>query len=81
MVRNDIKYERLHKYEDSENSSVAIRLKDGKNKWINLIGIYRQWMKKGEFNFCDTEGIRHQVNRLKAQTENIDKMVRENKIV
>ena len=79
MIRNEIKYERLKKYEDNKNSSVAIRIKDGKNKLANIMGIYRQWKLKGDFNANDQEGIRKEVETLKVQCSNIDNMCRENK--
>ena len=44
------------------------------------MGIYRQWKAPGEFNSSDSEGIRRQVNRLKKQVENINRMCSENKV-
>ena len=40
MIKHDIKYERMKQYEDNINSSVAIRIKDGSNKWVSIMGIY-----------------------------------------
>ena len=39
MVGNHIKYKRLIKYEDPLNSSIALRVKDGCNRWIAILGI------------------------------------------
>ena len=43
MINRDIKHEKLAKYEDPLNSSIAIRVKDGNSKWLYILGIYRQW--------------------------------------
>ena len=40
-----IKYKRMPRYEDPDNSTVAIGIKDGNNKSVCIMGIYRQWKK------------------------------------
>ena len=39
MIHKNIKYTRLPQYEDEENSSIAIKIKDGKGRWIGIYGI------------------------------------------
>ena len=43
MIRKHINYDRMRKYEDPLNSYIAIRVKDGSNEWLTIMGIYRQW--------------------------------------
>ena len=57
MVGNHIKYERLNKYKNPLNSSIEIWVKDGSNKWLAILGIYRQWKLKGDNLANETEGI------------------------
>merc|ERR1711954_552990 len=72
MISKFITYERLKQYEDNLNSSIAIKAKDGTNKWIAIMGIYRQWKLIGDQASNSTEGIKKQVTRLKKQCENIN---------
>ena len=39
MVKKPIKFGRISKYEDNENSTATIRVKDGHNKWLYIMGI------------------------------------------
>ena len=73
MIHKNIKYTRLPQYEDEENSSIAIKVKDGKGRWIGIYGIYRQWKLPGEGNAFTKEGINKQVGRLKKQIESLNK--------
>lgn len=74
MIHKNIKYTRFPEYEDQKNTSVAIKVKDGKGKWVHIMGIYRQWKQFGEFNANNGPGIKRQVSRLKKQCENIANM-------
>ena len=65
MIHKNIKSIRLPQYEDEENSSIAIKIKDGKGRWIGIYGIYQQWKIPGEGNAFTKEGINKQVGRLK----------------
>ena len=58
MIKKGIDHERLKKYEDNTNSSVAIRIKDGDSRWIYVLGIYRQWKLAGDVSATSTEGIK-----------------------
>ena len=78
MIRNEIEYERLPKYQDTNNSSIAVRIRDGDSNWLHLLGIYRQWKLVGEQNAFDTKGIKSQVERLESQVKLIEKMCSEN---
>ena len=78
MVKSSITTERLNKYEDTNNSSVAVRIRDGTDKWIYILGIYRQWKLIGDYNAFDTAGIKKQVDRLESQVYLINKMCSEN---
>merc|ERR1711954_618692 len=79
MIHVDIKHVRLPKYKDPYNSFVAIRIKDGSNKWIYLLGVYRQWKKKGEFNANDAKSIKRKICQFKTQCSSITQMFRKNK--
>ena len=72
MIHENIVHERMRRYKDNEDTSVALRVKDGKGRWLYLMGIYHQWKATGEFNSNDKEGICQQVLKLKSQIENIN---------
>ena len=67
MIHKNITYNRLPQYKDDENLSIAIKIKDGKGRWIGVYGIYRQWKIPGEGNAFTKEGIARQVGRLKSK--------------
>ena len=69
----------MTRFEDDQNSSIALRIKDGKGKWIGLFAIYRQWKIPGESNAFSKEGISRQVARLKVQVSNLERFCRFNK--
>ena len=70
LINKNITYKRLKEYEDNQNASIALKVKDGKGKWIGLMCIYRQWKIPGERNALDKVGIARQLSRLKIQVEN-----------
>lgn len=65
MIHKTITYKRIKTYEDEENASLSIKIKDGKDRWIGLMGIYRQWKIPGEGSAFQKAGIARQVARLK----------------
>ena len=73
MIHKNINYNRLPQYEDDENSSITIKIKDGKGRWIGVYGIYHQWKIPGEGNAFNKEGIARQVGRLKKQIVSLNK--------
>ena len=79
IVHKNITYTRLNQYEDDENASIAIKIKEGKGRWIGLYGIHRQWKIPGEGNAFRKEGINKQVARLKKQVTNLNKFCTEMK--
>ena len=57
MIHNTITYERLPIFEDNINTSIALKIKDGKGKWFGMVGIYRQWKCFGEGDASSAAGI------------------------
>ena len=58
MIHNSIDHIRFKKFEDPLNSTTCIKIKDGSNKWVYIMSVYRQWKLKGDFNAFNSEGIK-----------------------
>ena len=58
---------------------VAIKVKEGREKWIAFLCIYRRWEIPGEVKYSDKAGIARQVARLKVQVDNVNKFCSDHK--
>ena len=70
MIHSNITYQRLANYEDSVNPAICLKIRDGRNKWFALYGLYRPWKASGDSE--DSEGIRKQVSRLNSMCNQIN---------
>ena len=71
LIKENVEYERLHHLENPKISTIWIKVKIGQNKYINIMGGYRQWKLPrimGEPLSCEKES---QISRFKTISEQI----------
>ena len=73
LIKNNIEYQRLKAWEDDLISTVWLKVKVGHNKYINVMGGYRQWQLPLELGLGHMGEPEDQYTRLKTIFKQISK--------
>ena len=72
LIKKGIQYSRIDEYDHKYTSSIWIRLKTSKRKYLYVLCLYRQWHLVSEANVPDSGLIANQLERLAKALEPID---------